>query len=263
MLETVKDIWAERKLIMVLARSDFKKKFVGSYFGIFWMFVQPIVSILIYYLVFQVGFKTNPVDDMPYVLWLMPGIFPWFFFNEVLQGGVLTLNSYQHLVKKIVFKVDILPMVKIVSSLFLHLIFLYINLVVFLLFGELPSLWWLQGFYYLICNLILITGLVYLTAAINVFVKDMSQIVNICLQFGFWLAPIMWDESIMPQMLIPFLRLNPFTYIVNGFRDCFVYHVGFWERTGDTVYFWIISLTLLFGGIRLYKKMEPHFADML
>ena len=119
MFETIKDIWTERKLIMVLARSDFKKKFVGSYFGIVWMFVQPIVSILIYYLVFQVGFKTNPVDDMPYVLWLMPGIFPWFFFNDVLQGGVLTLNSYQHLVKKIVFKVDILPMVKIVSSLFI------------------------------------------------------------------------------------------------------------------------------------------------
>ncbi len=263
MFETIKDIWTERKLIIVLARSDFKKKFVGSYFGIVWMFVQPIVSILIYYLVFQVGFKTNPVDDMPYVLWLMPGIFPWFFFNEVLQGGVLTLNSYQHLVKKIVFKVDILPMVKIVSSLFLHLIFLYINIVVFLLFGELPSLWWLQGVYYLICNLVLITGLVYLTASINVFVKDMSQIVNICLQFGFWLAPIMWDESIMPRMLIPFLRLNPFTYIVNGFRDCFVYHVGFWEKAGESAYFWGVSLILLFCGIKLYKKMEPHFADML
>ncbi|HJC25602.1 MAG TPA: ABC transporter permease [Candidatus Eisenbergiella merdavium] len=263
MFETLTDIWKERKLIIVLSQADFKKKFVGSYLGIFWMFVQPIISILIYYLVFQVGFKTNPVDDMPYVLWLMPGIFPWFFFNEALQGGVLTLSSYQYLVKKIVFKVDILPMVKIVSSLFLHLIFLYINIFVYLLWGEYPSIWWLQSIYYLFCNLTLIIGLVYLTAAINVFVKDMSQIVNICLQFGFWLAPIMWDESIMPDMLRPFLKINPFTYIVNGFRDSFVFHIGFWERPVNTAYFWGISMLILLSGVKLYKRMEPHFADML
>ena len=263
MLETLKDIWLERGLIMVLAQADFRKKFVGSYLGIFWMFVQPIISILIYYLVFQVGFKTNPVDDMPYVLWLMPGIFPWFFFNEALQGGVLTLNTYQYLVKKVVFRIDILPMVKILSSLFLHLIFIYINVFVYLVWGEKPSLWWLQSIYYMLCNIMLIVGLVYLTAAVNVFVKDMSQIVGICLQFGFWLAPIMWDESIMPAFLRPVLRINPFTYIVNGFRDSFVFQTGFWERPFDTIYFWMICLVLLIGGIKLYKRMEPHFADML
>lgn len=263
MIELVKDIWQERKLIMVLAKADFKKKFVGSYLGMFWMFLQPIVSILIYYMVFQVGFKSNPVGNIPYILWLMPGIFSWNFFNDALMNGVLTLNSYQHLVKKIVFKIDILPIVRIVSSLFLHLIFIYITMVVFLLFGQQPSVWWLQAIYYLFCNLILITGSVYLTAALNVFVKDTSQFVNICLQFGFWLAPVMWDESIMPAALRPLLRLNPCTYIVNGFRNSFVYHVGFWENWGETIYFWILTGLVLMIGIRFYKKMELHFADML
>lgn len=263
MLETIRDIWKERKLLIVLAKSDFKKKFVGSFFGVFWMFMQPIVNIMIYYLVFQVGFKSNPVKDMPYVLWLMPGIFPWFFFNEALQNGVLTLNSYQHLVKKMVFRLDILPMIKVLSSLFLHFIFLYITVAVYLLFGEGPSLWWLQGIYYLLCNILLIIGLTYLTAALNVFMKDTSQIVNICLQFGFWLAPIMWDESIMPAVLRPFLKVNPFTYIVNGFRDSFVFHVGFWDRPGESMVFWLVTLIILLGGVKLYKRMEPHFADML
>lgn len=263
MLETIRDIWAERKLITILAQSDFKKKFVGSYFGVFWMFMQPIVSILIYYLVFQVGFRSNPVENMPYVLWLMPGIVPWFFFNEALSGGVQTLNSYQHLVKKIVFKISILPMVRVLSSLFLHIIFIYIMIVVFFLFGEKPSVWWFQGIYYLVCNLCLIVGFVYFTSAINVFVKDMAQLVNICLQFGFWLAPIMWDESIMPAAMGFFLKLNPFTYIVNGFRDCFVYHRGFWENPTSTIYFWCFTLILMFVGMGLYKKMEPHFADVL
>lgn len=263
MIKIVKDIWESRKLIIELAKADFRKKFAGSYFGIFWMFMQPIVNVLIYYLVFQVGFKSNPVENMPYVLWLLPGIVPWFFFNEALAGGVVTLSVYQHLVKKIVFKIDILPMVRIVSSLFLHLIFLFVTFIVFLLFGEFPSVWWLQGFYYLFCNICLIIGLVYFAAAINVVFKDMNQIVNICLQFGFWLAPIMWDESVMPIKIRLFLRCNPFTYIVNGFRDSFVFHKGFWETPFLTFYFWGITITLLIAGAGLYKRLEPHFADVL
>lgn len=263
MKEQIKDIISKRQLIMTLAVSDFKKKFIGSYLGVFWMFMQPIVSILIYYFVFQIGFKSNPVENVPYVLWLMPGIIPWFFFNDTLQNGVSTLHSYKHLVKKMVFRIDILPLMKVVSSLFLHLIFILVLIIVFLLFGEQPSIWWLQIIYYLIGNILLVTGLVYLTSAINVFVKDMSQIVSICLQFGFWIAPIMWDISMMPEEIHWILRLNPFTYIVDGFRDCFIFHVGFWTKPYWTLYFWLIILLIFIGGIKLFKKMETHFADVL
>ncbi len=263
MIEQLKKLYEKRQLIWALALSDFRKKFVGSYLGIFWMFMQPIVSIVIYYFVFQIGFKSNPVKDMPYILWLMPGIIPWFFFNDTLQSGVSTLISYKHLVKKMVFRIDILPIMKVVSSLIFHLIFIYILIVVFLLFGEQPSLWWLQSLYYLICNVVLVLGLVYLTSAINVFVKDMGQMVSIFLQFGFWIAPIMWDMSMMPAQIHWILRLNPFTYIVDGFRDCFVYHVGFWAKPVWSIYFWVLTCIVFAGGIKLFKKMEPHFADII
>ena len=73
-------------MIVELAKADFRKRFVGSYFGVVWMFVQPIVTILIYFCIFQLGFKsTPPVPDTPYVLWLVPGIIPWFFFQEFLR----------------------------------------------------------------------------------------------------------------------------------------------------------------------------------
>ncbi len=263
MIRQIKDIYEKRQLIWTLAKADFKKRFIGSYMGIFWVFMQPVVSIVIYYFVFQIGFKSNPVEDMPYVLWLMPGIIPWFFFNDALQGGVGTLISYKHLVKKMVFRIDILPVMKVVSSLIIHVIFIFVLLAAFLLFGERPSLWWIQSFYYLFCNIMLVMGLVYLTAAINAFIKDMGQIVNILLQFGFWLAPIMWDISMMPESIHWILRLNPFTYIVDGFRDCFVYHTGFWTKPEWGIYFWVFICIVFVGGIKLFKRMEPQFADVI
>ena len=263
MFGQVKDIFSKRQLLFTLSLSDFKKKFIGSYLGIFWMFVQPIVSIFIYYLIFQVGFKSSPVEDMPYVLWLIPGIIPWFYFNEALSNGVSVLSAYQHLVKKMVFRIDLLPLVKVVSSLFVHFIFLFIMVIVFLLYGVVPSLWWLQCIYYLLCNIILVTGMIYLTSSVNVFIKDVGQIVNVVLQFGFWMTPIMWDLSIMPEALHLFLKLNPFTYVVKGFRDSFIYHVGFWEKPEELIYYWVVTSVIFICGIRLFKKMEPHFADVL
>lgn len=251
------------ELLIVLAKADFKKRFTGSYLGIFWMFLQPIVSVLIYYLVFQLGFKSNPVSDMPYVLWLIPGMIPWFFFNEAVMNSVGSLSAYQHLVKKIVFQVDILPLVKVMASFFLHLIFLWVLVLVYLLFGQKPSLWWLQAIYFIICNVVLIVGISYFTSAVHVFVKDMGQAVNILLQFGFWLSPIMWDFSIMPIRFHRVLKLIPFTYIVEGFRDCFVYHNGFWERPEYTLYFWVVTLAIFIGGLAIFRKTRPHFADVL
>ena len=77
------DIIKCNSLIFSLAKSDFKKRFVGSYFGIVWMFVQPLATVLVYTLIFQVGFRaTTPIAGIPYVLWLIPGIIPWFYFQD-------------------------------------------------------------------------------------------------------------------------------------------------------------------------------------
>ena len=131
----------KRDLIMTLAVADFKKRFVGSALGIIWMFIQPIITVLIYFVIFQLGFKSQPVADVPYVLWLIPAIVPWFFFNDAWGGATNCLYEYQHLVKKMVFRVSILPIIKITASFLVHLIFIWILLAVYLLAGESPSLW--------------------------------------------------------------------------------------------------------------------------
>ena len=170
-LKDAKDIWNRKELIMTLAQADFKRKFVGSFLGIFWMFIQPIVTVLIYFFVFQLGFRSQPVSEVPYVLWLIPGIVPWFFFNEAWGGATNCLYEYQHLVKKMVFKISILPIIKVMSSLFIHLIFIWIMIIVYLLFGMKPSLWWIQLLYYTLCTLFLVLGLSYITASSNAFLK--------------------------------------------------------------------------------------------
>lgn len=262
-IKGIRNLWNKKEMLWVLSQNDFKKRFVGSFFGIVWMFVQPVVSVFIYYLIFQLGFKSNPVDNFPYVLWLLPGIVPWFFFNEAVMTGVGCLTGYQHLVKKMSFPVEIIPLIKVVSATFVHLIFFVIMIAIYLLYGYAPKLWWIQSGYYLICNLILITGIVYLTSAMNVFVKDTNQVVNIFLQFGFWLAPIMWDEAIMPAAMRPMLKLNPFTYIVHGYRDCFIFDVPFWENWQYAVYFWVVTMAIFILGAFVFKKMKPQFVDVL
>lgn len=258
-----KDIWERRELILTLAEADFKKKFVGSFLGIFWMFIQPIITVLIYFFVFQLGFRSQPVSEVPYVLWLIPGIVPWFFFNEAWGGATNCLYEYQHLVKKMVFKVSILPIIKVVSSLFIHLIFIWIMIIVYLLFGVQPSLWWIQIFYYTFCTLFLVLGLSYITASANAFFKDMGQTVQILLQIGMWLVPIMWSETMFPVRFRFVIKLNPVYYLVQGYRDCFITHEGFWEHPQLTAYFWCIVLIIFGIGMNLFKRLKPHFADVL
>ena len=88
----LRDVLEKRDLIMTLAVADFKKRFVGSALGIIWMFIQPIITVLIYFVIFQLGFKSQPVADVPYVLWLIPAIVPWFFFNDAWGGATNCLD---------------------------------------------------------------------------------------------------------------------------------------------------------------------------
>lgn len=179
-ISLLKEIVTRRKLIWDLAKADFKKRFVGSYFGMVWMFVQPLVTVLIYFFIFQLGFKSvPPVPGVPYVLWLVPGIVPWFFYSEALNCITGCLQEYSYLVKKVVFQVEILPVIKLISCLLVHGFFLLIMLIMALCFGKLPMATWIQILYYSFAASMLALAFGYLTSAIHVFFKDMAQIVSI------------------------------------------------------------------------------------
>ena len=260
------EIIKNKNLILSLAKSDFKKRFVGSYFGIIWMFVQPLATVLVYTLIFQVGFRaTPPVANVPYVLWLLPGIIPWFYFQDSMIQGTNVLYEYNFLVKKVVFDVSMLPVVKLISVFFSHLFFIIIMFIVFMIARIDMSFKAMLVIYFSFSLSVFTLSLIYITSSINVFFKDMQQIVVILMQFGMWMAPIMYDESLFINrsiIIYNLLKLNPIYYIVKGYRYAMLGQ-EFNDIIKLTIYFWFVTILLFIVGNRVFNKLKPHFSDVL
>lgn len=259
----IRDIINSRKLIFKLAKNDFKVRYTGSYLGVIWAFIQPIINMLVLWFVFEIGFKSAPIEDFPFILWLICGMIPWFFFSEGISNGTNSLIEYSYLVKKVVFRVGILPIVKIISSLFVHLFFIGFIFVMFTVYGYKPSIYYIQVFYYSFALIVLLLGLSWITSSLIVFLRDTNQIVSIILQLGFWLTPIFWSYKILPDNYEKLFKLNPMYYIVEGYRDTFINHIWFWHRYNQTMYFWFITIITFIIGALLFKKLKPHFSDVL
>jgi len=259
----LKDIYLSRYLLYKLVINDIKQQYLGSFLGILWAFVQPIVNILVMWFVFQVGFKSAGVEGVPFILWLSAGMIPWFFINDAISRGTNVIIDYSYLVKKIVFRVSLLPLIKIFSSLFIHLFFILFLILMFLIYGYKPSIYWLQVPFYTLCAMFLSIGIVYITASINVFFKDMSQIVNMVLQILFWVTPIFWTTKLIPKSYLWIIKLNPFYYIIEGYRNAFIHHIWFWQQYKLTLYFLFVSTLVFFIGINIFRRLKPHFADVL
>lgn len=225
------EIFRDRGMFLTIVKNDFQARFAGSYLGLFWAYVQPVITLCLYWFVFQFGLRSGNVSDHPFILYLMAGLIPWFYFSESWGGASGSLVEYSYLVKKVVFNVNFLPVIKVCSAMFVHLVFVCIVTLLSLIYGYGIHPWLLQIFYYMFCNMILVLGLSYITAACTVFFRDMTQIVNIVLTMGIWMTPIMWNpEATMSRKLLMIFRLNPMYYIVDGFRDSLLDHVWFWEK---------------------------------
>lgn len=264
-MKVLKDWLKNYKMVWGLAKNDFATRYAGSYFGIFWAFVQPMVTVLLYVFVFQVAFKADPVGgDYPYVLWLIAGIIPWFFFSESVVNATNCFFEYSYLVKKVVFPISILPMVKIISSLFVHLFFIVFSWGIYIILGKMPGVKFIQVIYYLVCMLFLVTALAFFTSSTVPFFKDFSPIINIVMQIGMWMTPILWNiETIELGALNYLFKLNPMFYIVQGYRESFMNGYWFWQHPLQMLCFWTITGMLFVLGVASFKKMKPHFADVL
>lgn len=265
LMNYIKEIISNRKLIANLSFNDFKTKYAGSFLGIVWAFIQPLITIFVYWFAFQVGLRSQDVGNFPFALWFMAGLIPWFFFSDSLNGGTNALIDYSYLVKKVVFNIDILPLVKVISAVFVHIFFIVFLLIMYALYGYYPDLYSLQILYYSLCLFLLVLGLSYITAPLVVFFRDLGQIVNIILQVGVWMTPILWNIDTMQvsDTIKKLLKLNPVYYVVQGYRDALINKAGFWEHPWLTLYFWLFTLLAFFIGTRLFKKLRLHFADVL
>ena len=265
MLGLPMELYHNKRLILSLSRNDFKTKYAGSYLGIVWAFIQPVVTIMVYWFVFTIGLKAGDMAEYPFVLYLISGIIPWFFFQDALNGGTNALMEYNYLVKKVVFKISILPIVKVLSALLVHAFFVVFALIICSFNGYTPTLHTLQIFYYTGCTFVFVLALVYATSAIVAFFRDLTQIINIFLQVGIWMTPIMWDINRLSghPMLMKIFKLNPMYYIVSGYRDSILGQTWLTAHWKWGIYFWVVTIIIFILGSGIFKRLKLHFADVL
>jgi len=259
----LKLIILQKHLILSMARREVTNKYVGSILGFVWTFIHPLVLICVFWVVFSVGFRVKPTNNVPFVVWLTAGLSAWFVFAEIVSSSVGSIIDNAHLIKKTTFQSQILPVINILACSVTHSVFLII-LIGLIVLQKMPfSVYYIQVFYYFFGLAVFSLGLSWLVSALNVFIRDIRQIVNVVLQVGMWATPILWDVNIMPYSVRLVLKLNPMFYIVNGYRDSFIYFKPFWEHPVQTIYFWSVTLTLFVFGAAVYKKLKPQFADVL
>jgi lipopolysaccharide transport system permease protein/teichoic acid transport system permease protein len=246
-----------------MAKREVATKYVGSFLGFVWTFVHPIVIIFVFWVVFSVGFRVQPKNEVPFVVWLTAGMAVWFLFADIVNGSSEVIVSNAHLIKKTLFHSQILPVIKIVSCLITHSIFLLV-LFGLIILQKMPfSFYYLQFLYYLFCVSVLALGISWIVSSLNAFIRDVGQIVAVLVQIGFWATPIFWDIQMMPPGIQTIFKCNPMFYIVQGYRESFIYFSPFWKHPIQTLYFWSVSGMFFVAGALIFKKLKPQFPDVL
>lgn len=252
------------KVFRELIINDFRTRYNGSFLGMIWGFIQPIVTIMIYWLVFQYGLRSGKrPDGVPYVFYMISGAVPWFFFSDAWGGITTAFLDYSYLVKKLNFNVKLLPLVKLGSALIIHIIFLCISTIILNFGGFYADWYYIQIIYYMFALSVFTMLIGIITSSLAVYIRDVIQIVGIILQIGFWINPICWGDEMLARGLQRVLKINPMYYCIIGYRNSLIYRHGFWEEPIYMVYFWIFMIMLAILAIYMHKKLRPNFADVM
>jgi lipopolysaccharide transport system permease protein/teichoic acid transport system permease protein len=256
-------LWQKKRMILELARRDFITEHSGTLLGVFWNYAQPLIFVFVLTFVFTVGFRQNFSTGVPFSVFLISGIIAWQFFSQTWGRLTRIINSHAFLVRKGDFPLEILPLAKMLSGLVPHLVLIAVSVVIAWFMGIEPGLYALQIFYYQAGLLCLLLGLGWLTSAASLFIKDVSNFVDIIIQFGFWLTPVIWNIDLVPPRYIWLFKLNPAYYFVTGYRDSLIYGIGFWEKPTEALYFWVVALIVLIIGATVFRRLKPHFGEVV
>lgn len=243
---------------------DLRARYVGSLLGIFWSVIHPLTQLIIYYFVFSVVLKVKlgpEYGETPFVFWLMAGLLPWMFFAEVVNrspGAVLEQSS---LIKKMVFPSEILPFAHLSAAAINHLIGVVILIGFILSLGDGVSLKILWLPVYLLAMGVFVLGISWILSALNVFLRDVGQIIGVLVNIGFFLTPIIYPSNLIPESLRGLSRLNPVLHAVEGYRMALLGKTDM--DIAGLSYLLFVGLALFALGGLTFRKLKPAFADVL
>lgn len=265
LVNVIKEHLEYRKQIFKLAKSDLIKTYRGAALGWMWAIIKPTVTIFVYWFAFAIGLRvSSDVNGYPYFLWLVAGVVPWFYMSDMITAGTDAIRKYSYLVTKMKFPVSTIPTFVNISKFIIHAILIYIVIVLFRLFGYAIDIYYLQIPFFMLLTFIFFEIWGLLSAPLGAISKDYANLVKSFIAAVFWLSGIMWNpETVKSAILKKILRINPITYLVSGFRNCFIDKVWFWQQPKRLLYFVIICIIMLVIGICLYKKLRKEIPDVL
>ena len=263
-MEFIKTLFKNFRMVLKLGKSDFKNRFASTSLGSLWGFLQPFVFMITYVIVFQYILKTGSSGEYPYVVWFLPGMTMWMWLNDSITSSSTSIRTYSYLVKKVVFPVDVIPVISIVASSFVSTFLIVITIIVCLIFGYIPNV--LLLLYIIFAGYVFIIAFTRFTSAIVTMVQDFSNLLGIAMQLFFWFTPIIWNLSMLSnhEVLPKIMRCTPFTYLVTGFRQVFIAEdIITADNYMYTIVFWAVTLILFIWGNAIFKKNKKEFADVL
>ncbi len=251
-----KELYHYRELLKTNVKKDIRGKYKGSFLGILWSFINPLLQVLVYALVFPYIMK---VETENYLIFLICGIIPWTWFITSISQGTTSITNNANLIKKVYFPREILP-ISVVTSGLVNFLISCIIILIFVLLGGLTISWHLIFLpLIIIVQYIFTLALIFVLSAFNVYVKDVEYIVAFIINMLFYATPILYTTEMFSGPILWLFRLNPLAHLINAYRDVFyVHHIPN-----------LINLSILLGVSILlvvicyiiFKKLEKRFAE--
>lgn len=252
----IKNLYNYRELLKSNIKKEIRGKYKGSFLGILWSFINPLLQVAVYAIVFPYIMRVK-TDN--YLQYLIVGIIPWTFFTTVLNQGMITVRMNAGIIKKVYFPREILPISVALSGL-VNFFISCIIILLFCIFGGVGISWHLALLpVFAIIQFFLTLGIVMALSAINIYVKDTEYLVNFLVNMLFYGTPILYPVTLFPEKFRWILYINPLTELINAYRDIFIYH----QLPGLTSVGYLVGITILifFIGLAIFRKLEKGFAE--
>ena len=257
-------IWRNRTLIRSMVRRDVLGRYRGSFGGVFWTVLNPLLLMTTYFFVFGIVLRArfhNDPSRAGFVLYFLCGMLPWLAFSEAAGRAPFVVLEHRNFVKKLVFPLETLPVNLTVAGLVTELFALVVFFAGLLLArGGVPAtVLWLPLL--LVPQLLFTMGLCWFLAALGVYVRDLGQINGFLLTLWFFLTPICYPVESLPPQALAILSKNPFFVLVRAYRDIFL--EGRAPAFGPLWKFWLLSVALFLLGHAWFYKLKRNFADVI
>lgn len=258
-MKTLKEIFEYRQMIFSLVKKDLRGRYKGSVLGFMWTFINPLLQLAVYTVVFSLILKTD-IDR--YYLYLFVALIPWIFFSSSLTGGSSSIVAQKDLIKKIYFPRQVIP-VAYVTSCFVNMLlsFIVVFAVVVVSGIRINLLALLCLPVVMTAEYILALGTALTASSVTVYFRDLEHILGIISMALMYMTPIMYDKSIVPEKLLPIFNLNPMTHIIECYRAVLYY--GKIPELSSLLSSFVLGALFLLVGHFLFIKLQRHFAEEL